>query len=207
MNMPAASDLDRTIRRHRTARATVTLSHNGSPVAGQEVKIVTHGICYLDVSIDLEGNHIILIAYYGSCVGGICGTDTVSLGILGEDSYTLDYSLYDLCLSGQGGDSLVYSKNVNFDVLNGPAATGNHLLEDISLYPNPASHEVFVEIPGKPEAAELGLFNLGGSLVKRTVIRSPGRFRIDLSGVAAGYYLLRIRTGEKVYTGRVSVIK
>lgn len=39
MTMPAADDLARRIRQHRTARATVTLSHNGSPLAGQDIVV------------------------------------------------------------------------------------------------------------------------------------------------------------------------
>ena len=39
MNMPAADELDRRIQQHRTASATVTLAHNGSPLAGQEIVV------------------------------------------------------------------------------------------------------------------------------------------------------------------------
>ena len=32
-------DLDQAIRQHRTTHATVTLTHNGSPLVGQEVVV------------------------------------------------------------------------------------------------------------------------------------------------------------------------
>lgn len=178
------------------------------PVAGQEVKVVTHGICYLDVSIDLSGRHISLNAYYGSCVASVCGIDTVSLGILGEDSYTLDYFLYDVCLNGGDGDSLVYYDNVNFEVLNGTSGkVQQQHKEDVLLYPNPASREVFVDLPVRVNAAEISLYGVDGRLVRKTNFRSTGRYRMDLSGIGAGCYLLRIRSGNQVYTGRISVIK
>ena len=39
MNIPSADDLDHLIQQHRTARATVTLTHNGSPIVGQDVLV------------------------------------------------------------------------------------------------------------------------------------------------------------------------
>ena len=85
------------------------------PVAGEEVKIVTHGICYLNTWIDITEHHITLYAYYNSCMMGMCGIDTLSLGFLSKESYTLEYWLMDICLPFPA-DSLVYYDLMEFDV-------------------------------------------------------------------------------------------
>ena len=95
------------------------------PVAGQEVKILTHGICYINTWIDLVDRHIILQAYYNSCSMAPCGLDTLTLGFLSADSYTLEYYLYDIC-ADPWWDSLVYYENLKFDV------TGTTAVSDIS---------------------------------------------------------------------------
>jgi hypothetical protein len=115
------------------------------PVAGQEVKILTHGICYINTWIDLVDRHIILQAYYNSCSMAPCGLDTLSLGFLSADSYTLDYYLYDIC-ADPWWDSLVYYENLKFDV-TGATEVPDITAEDIRVYPNPVSDRIYITIP------------------------------------------------------------
>ena len=180
------------------------------PAAGQEVKIVVHGICYINTLFDLLNNHIILHAFYGSCIMAPCGIDTLSLGILGEDSYTLDYYLYDICMPDPDIDSLVYYENVKFDVedLSGTTSIAGETGQEISVYPNPSADQLFVRLPAQNTDAELGLYSVSGQLMLSDVI-GPGTelFRVDLSDVAAGYYILRVSSDSGVYTERISVIK
>jgi len=178
------------------------------PVAGQEVKIVVHGICYINTWFDLVERHISLHAFFGSCIMAPCGIDTLSLGILGEDSYTLDYYLYDVCMSGQDMDSLVYYENIKFDVANRATSISETTGQDITIYPNPASDLLFIRVPQQSRDSELSLISVNGKLILNEIIEAGSELhRVDLSEVKAGYYILRISDQDQVHTSKISVIK
>jgi hypothetical protein len=176
------------------------------PVAGQEVKLVTHGICYINTWIDLVERHIILQAYYNSCSFSICGVDTLSLGFLSADSYTLDYYLYDVC-ADPWWDTLVYYEHLKFDV-TGTTGMPAVSTEDILVYPNPASEVVFISIPGSNTAYDLGIYTVTGQLLRQErllppVVQSP----VYLDGLLPGIHLLRLSDGVSRYTQKLVISK
>ena len=65
---------------------------------------------------DLVDRHIILFAFYGSCIMSPCGIDTISLGFLESDTCTLDYYLVDVCILPPA-DSIAYYENILFEVM------------------------------------------------------------------------------------------
>ena len=64
----------------------------------------------------------------------------------------------------------------------------------IRVYPNPATERLFVKVPGESRISLVDLH--GRTLLERFYY--PGEGGIDLHGVPAGLYLLKVRTGEQV---------
>jgi len=176
------------------------------PVAGQEVKIVTHGICYINSWFDLVERHITLQAYYNSCSMAPCGLDTLSLGFLSADSYTLDYYLYDIC-ADPWWDSLVYYENLKFDV-TGTTSTPEISAEDIAVYPNPASDVLYITIPGTDIEYILGIYSVSGQLLQQErLIPQVERSPVYLDDLSQGLYLIRFTDGARRYTKKLVIRK
>ncbi len=173
------------------------------PVAGQEVKILTHGICYINTWIDLVDRHIILQAYYNSCSMVPCGLDTLSLGFLSADSYTLDYYLYDIC-ADPWWDSLVYYENLKFDV-TGTTNVIDITAEDIDMYPNPASDMIYITIPEFDKAFDLGIYSITGQLLQLERLLPPLQKPVYLDHLYPGLYLFRFSEGTNRYTKKLVI--
>ena len=176
------------------------------PVAGQEVKILTHGICYINTWIDLVDRHIILQAYYNSCSMAPCGLDTLSLGFLSADSYTLDYYLYDVC-ADPWWDTLVYYENLKFDV-TGTTGTGDFSVEDILVYPNPASDRINITIPDDGMEYDLRIYSITGQLLQQERLLQPvDQTPVYLDDLRSGLYLIQISDGANRYPKKLVIRK
>jgi hypothetical protein len=75
--------------------------------------------------------------------------------------------------------------------------------QEVRLFPNPANEKVFVEL-SKPCAAMLEIFSITGSKIKSQSIY--GKHQLDVSGFAAGSYLVKI-TGEDFTLNEKLVIR
>ncbi|UYZ59748.1 alpha-amylase family glycosyl hydrolase [Hymenobacter latericus] len=74
------------------------------------------------------------------------------------------------------------------------------------LYPNPASHVVRLELPGKPTGeTQLRVYDLQGRVVQ-TVSFSGSNYQVDTQAWANGTYLLRVQSGPKVSVQRLVVV-
>jgi hypothetical protein len=75
----------------------------------------------------------------------------------------------------------------------------------VEVYPNPAEREVFVSVSSQQSAVgshfRLTILDLFGRVVPTMMdeMKSPGEYsvRIDVSGLPAGVYLVRVQTGEQ----------
>jgi len=77
--------------------------------------------------------------------------------------------------------------------------------EDISVYPNPAGNEVFVQLPKEPGPGDLlEIFDTQGRLLARETMLET-LHRIDTQRWVAGQYVLRIVTGREVWLNRVLI--
>jgi hypothetical protein len=173
------------------------------PVAGEEVKMVTHGICYINTWIDITAHHITLYAYYNGCSMGVCGIDTLSLGFLSEDSYSLEYFLMDICLPFPA-DSLVYYDLMEFNV-RGAAGIDNQSDGQFRIYPNPADEQLFIELNEPVQRLSLEIYNITGQLVMNRIFQNTSTVDLDVSGLTKGIYLLKVNTDKGIYNTRVII--
>jgi len=76
----------------------------------------------------------------------------------------------------------------------------------LTVYPNPADDLLHIELAGGAGIASAALFDLQGRTVRTRFIASANSqtATVDLRGVPAGVYLLRVTDGEgKEYEGKV----
>jgi len=79
--------------------------------------------------------------------------------------------------------------------------------QSVSIYPNPATDEVWIYLPEITPGAQLRLYSLSGELVKRMVINEH-HTRINISGLPAGLYGYQVaNTGMTVSSGKLSIIR
>ena len=87
-----------------------------------------------------------------------------------------------------------------------PAAVLRNALE---IYPNPASETVLVRLPGVPAArpATVEVLDLLGRAVRQRTAQlgAAETVAVDLRGLPAGLYAVRVQSGGQEYTGRVVV--
>jgi len=100
-----------------------------------------------------------------------------------------------------------YTSAACFVPLATRAAAGlRHALE---LYPNPATETVLLRLPGAPtpRPATVDVLDVLGRPVRRRTVRlgATDAVPVDLRGLPAGLYVLRVACAEGEYTGRVVV--
>ena len=78
----------------------------------------------------------------------------------------------------------------------------------LKLYPNPAATQANLLLSGAFDQAYVQLFDLTGRLVLEEKIAAPNPLhQMDLRGLPAGQYLLKLRMDEKVITQKLQVSK
>lgn len=173
------------------------------PVAGEEVKIVTHGICYLNSFFDLVDRHITLYAFYGSCIMAPCGIDTISLGFLSPDAYSLDYYLVDICIPSPG-DSIVYYENILFDV-KGALTVEDKSESNIFVYPNPASDRLFIQTTADIRELYAELYNVSGQRIMKRNFSNTNSIDLDISDLPKGIYFLKLSWNRDTRTEKIII--
>ena len=70
--------------------------------------------------------------------------------------------------------------------------------QGVDMYPNPASQEVYIELPDLDGAsAEVSIFDFQGRLIREETLGSAaGRHRISIEDLPSGAYLFELRVGE-----------
>ena len=73
-----------------------------------------------------------------------------------------------------------------------------------SVYPNPASDRVYIELNRDPGFAKLRVMDmLGRSVVQKTM--NNRKESVDLSGLSAGQYLIVLEEGDNRRLARIQV--
>lgn len=71
------------------------------------------------------------------------------------------------------------------------------------IYPNPFISGISIRMPAGEKAADVSLMDIGGSAVRHVRFHGNDDIMVELQGIAAGCYVLRIVTQKKVYLQRV----
>jgi hypothetical protein len=127
------------------------------------------------------------------------GVDSVSVlfSDLNAGSNSVIASVIDTSsLSRPYEDETYHQIEVEWVVSSGPLGTEDvEIIKRyaISLYPNPAYHYVNLQLLGEGKGeAHIQLYDLKGSEVQSYILTFPGSHSLDLNGLEAGIYLVKI---------------
>lgn len=76
-----------------------------------------------------------------------------------------------------------------------------HALESITIYPNPATDYLSVEVPEEVKSFRLAISDMSG----RNVLNRENEKKIDISGLADGAYLVKISSGNATAVRKVII--
>ena len=75
----------------------------------------------------------------------------------------------------------------------------------LSVYPNPASNEITIQLPVQSADANAFIINAGsGQIMKQMQHLNGASLNFDISDLASGNYILKIQDQGTVYSGRIS---
>lgn len=82
----------------------------------------------------------------------------------------------------------------------GHVSTGN-----VRVYPNPASDQLFIELPTESDLAQCDLFSIDGQLIRHQTMQAS-QTSLALHGLSSGHYIVQLRWDNSTVV-RVPVIK
>lgn len=106
--------------------------------------------------------------------------------------------------SGYG--QIMYVDNINLSGVNTTGTEQNDLGSMVNVYPNPTSDIVQINTY-TDQAYGVQIMNLLGEVLMTSNVQSGGYTQVDVSGLAAGMYLVKITSGKQETTKRIMVIK
>ncbi len=122
-------------------------------------------------------------------------TDT--LVIIPDTNYiTAYYFIDDICLSTDSS----YCANYTY---TGIAETSQ--LNNILVYPNPASNQITIDFGNTPGNVSAMLFNSQGQLIKETLPGSTSVTTLNVQDLANGIYLLQVAIDNSIYQQKIIV--
>lgn len=130
---------------------------------------------------------------------------TATGGQIAETYTYLVDSKYSPCLRVENKGCIINSCG-DIDVIR----TGLETLSDGSLnvYPNPGKGVFQVELKGMAtDNITIEIFAANGQQVQANVAIEGDAAQVDMTGAAAGVYLVKVNTASGVYTSRISVVK
>ncbi|MCK4749322.1 MAG: T9SS type A sorting domain-containing protein, partial [Bacteroidales bacterium] len=77
------------------------------------------------------------------------------------------------------------------------ASSGSSLV----FWPNPATHTLFVKVPGSPVWGTLLLMDLSGRIISKEVFSSENRIEMNISALESGLYYISFSADDRLYTG------
>ncbi len=126
--------------------------------------------------------------------------DTANDGIccgFGNGSYSLETDSGELIF--EGGD-FGESESTSFRIIDNLSSTGFDFSSSLSIYPNPASTFVHIEI-NSSEEFNVELFDMSGRKLYQTQMN--GDISIDLNAYATGIYFMKIGDGANSITKKI----
>lgn len=122
----------------------------------------------------------------------------------GDEATNLKSGWYNVTISDYNYCSLLLQVYINEITVS----TEEHQQDEIIVYPNPASKNVYVLMQKPNKNIEIELFDLNS--VKQNIETqtfNENKIKLDLSYIQSGFYFLRIKSEDKYITKKLTIIK
>lgn len=175
-------------------------------------------------AIEQQNDSVFTVRWTGTDAGSsvrfyelYCSVDDqefVNLGSFQTTSVTLKgilQSSYSFCVIPVDSVGNRQQKEMNAEkkITLKPAAIDETVLHTLKLYPNPARSEVTIEMGRSSGPVNIELLSADGKChlhLQPGANKVDGCFRLSLRDIAPGFYLLRVKTTENEYTGKLLII-
>lgn len=88
------------------------------------------------------------------------------------------------------------------------SVSNNEQNKEISVYPNPASDNFYVQLPGNTDTQEIQLTSLDGKIIKSFKSRLEQQVKIKTNDLAAGLYFVKVKMNDgSLYNTKVTITK
>ncbi len=133
------------------------------------------------------------------------GMATMTYEYTVDDEWDAD-QVYVIAWLADPGTNEVFNSGTKFDpeftTSIAPITT-----QTLTLYPNPASDEVFVKMPSEITHAEMRVFDAQGRMIRTLHADSNSEVSIPVDGFATGKYILQFQQDRVMYTGSFEVVR
>lgn len=123
------------------------------------------------------------------------GTSSVDGSILNEGTHIIEWTVTD-----NSGNSVLCSMSITVDVITSVQLSGKH---NIEVWPNPAATYVNVAV-SESGIYHVGIFDVSGKVVTERDM-DTSESTIDVSELAKGMYVMKVKTGSQIYTFRLTL--
>lgn len=117
-------------------------------------------------------------------------TDSVNLSSYAGQEVMLNFQTIN-----RKGNNL-YIDNIRVFTGNTEPASVQDFSQHVSVYPNPTSNHLFVEVNGTPSISQLRVLNLMGQEVPATIEGNAHRKLVTTSNLASGIYFVELKLDE-----------
>ncbi|WP_046757096.1 T9SS type A sorting domain-containing protein [Kordia jejudonensis] len=120
------------------------------------------------------------------------GYDDVNLGLF-------NYSIYDPTCTQ------ITANTIKDPTLPAPPPLSNEEFEAIlsTIYPNPSSDTVTVQLNNTLQNVEISLFSIEGQLVYKNTLQNSASFSISLDRLPASVYIMKLKTNKGIVTSKI----
>jgi hypothetical protein len=141
------------------------------------------------------------------------GSGTISVTI---SSATPDGASYKMRVVSPDGTVTSLANQIAFSVSHAPCNGGRvgfaqqaeeTIVQDISIYPNPANTQLTVELPSNETEYQIQLFDLSGKVFVSRLVSGKTSEEIDLSDFASGTYLVKLSSNDFTVNKKLLIIK
>ena len=124
---------------------------------------------------------------------------SINLDLAHPDEVTFTSEGWDVFI----GNYIFLDSNISPWHVNEPVAQ-----QEILVYPNPSAGIFSIEFPGSFRDFSISLADIRGNiLINRAYTQNPVKETLDLSGFSGGFYVLKIKTPERIILKKVMIRK
>lgn len=205
---------------------TVTTSN---PFEGTHCAVSKSGMSYgsrstMTISVTAAANDT--ISYYRRCTvgSGWYGSDAFNFYIdnnvqeslgsatswsraafpISAGTHTLKFEYYRGSYGGSGGIAAIDYVKFPMNGEMGPILVEELPANVLSIYPNPATDNVNIQLPATGENFSLVLFDLNGKqILKREITADSTNYSLNINKLTSGMYIVSLFNNNGTYTGKI----
>ncbi len=168
---------------------TGTISGPSTVLRGGVINLTTTGVSSGAWYVPAASSGIILASGSGT-TGSVFGSSVGTANVY--------YAATNVC--GTARSNYTVSVTAGRPVNGGQAVAGTEA-DDITVFPNPTSGSIFIEIPGSGTSTVM-ITDMSCKVVI-TEYSNSGKLEVDLSTLASGTYQVNVNNGDKVFSRKV----